>query len=470
MDAQSLYEEARVALDSGDMATAHQRIMQSLQQDSQNDQAWVLLAHTLANPQKKLQSLERALRINPNNAEAQQEIAYLQGDTGSTAQPPERETSTRPAARNVKRKTTSTRAVLSRQNKRVIVENMKNAARYMGMEKPDKAIEAWTAVLAIQPDHEQALKHAVQQMFALGYHQDARDLVNRAIDSGTRKPSIYLTAIDLAKHAGDSDHVLDLEEVLVTLPKIDSERIAKLADNYAMGLNRERAIQLIELALERRSDSPTLLMKMGEIHEDAGMKNKSLQYYELAAQKGTGTKLGKEADKLLADYTPVLTDRERGNMWLAWREAVGLTLFFLLSAMQDAGMNFALMGPRRWLGVLLGFVGSYLLVTAASAPQQKPLAKLLGGSVPKKKKKNEDNFLSSLINSLHLEDEYSSHGPEEEPTELPIVPIPLRLIFGVGGLLLIGLAFSMVFSTAIEALQGPMKMDTEFFDLISTLE
>ncbi len=77
-----------------------------------------------------------------------------------------------------------------------------------------------------------------------------------------------------------------------------------------------------------------------------------------------------------------MTDRERGSILLALREALGFGALFLLLGWQDAGLNLANMGASRWIGVGLAILGGYFVVTALSSPQQQPLAGWLGGDVP----------------------------------------------------------------------------------------
>ncbi len=90
--------------------------------------------------------------------------------------------------------------------------------------------------------------------------------------------------------------------------------------------------------------------------------------------------------------------------------------------------------------MLLSLAGGYLLVTATSSPQQQPIARILGGSVPE---------ASPTSGEAH-------HGVIEEATELPIVPSTMRLVLGTAGAALHGVALVMVFGTAIHLLLNPV--------------
>jgi hypothetical protein len=150
----------------------------------------------------------------------------------------------------------------------------------------------------------------------------------------------------------------------------------------------------------------------------------------------------------LSNFTPVITDRERGSVGLAVREAVGFGVIFVLLGWQDAGLDLMRLGAQRWVGVGLSILGGYLLVTGLSSPQQKPLASWLGGKVPPPEKVTDDENAA--------------------PTSLPILPGVLRAGFAlVGGAVLVG-AFLLVFSTSIGLLRHPTPpFVPSIFDLVS---
>ena len=117
-------------------------------------------------------------------------------------------------------------------------------------------------------------------------------------------------------------------------------------------------------------------------------------------------------------------------------------------AFQDAGLNLLQLGTGRIGGILMSIVGGYLLVTATSSPQQKPLASWLGGSVPAAKPPKPKAEKEDVVAAVMGE-------PEEEATTLPIVPVGIRVLLGVVGVLLLVGAFVLVFSTALALLRNP---------------
>ena len=406
-NAQTLLRQGVMALrDQQDAALARQLITQSLKLDPNNEMAWLWLSRTTDDSQRKRQCVERALRLNPKNELALALQAKLNGSVQPTNGAPPLRTlddlrAVKPPAVDDLRATLAAAEqtptprydeageprskiappTASEQEK--IDALLATADQYVQAEDYEQAIEQWIYVLDIQADHSVAIQNAVKQLFKLGYKDDAAELITRAINAGTTSIPIYLTGIDLARHQGRSGEADDLREQIVALPTADEELILKLVNDFVAGGQPNRAATMLDHALDNRPDSQELLLRMAEIQEKVlNRPEEAAFFYERAARAKSSGKAGKRADRALLNYTPVITDRERGSVWLAVREAVGFGAAYLFLGWQDAGLNLLHMGAARWFGVLLSMVGGYLLVTALSSPQQKPLAAWFGGRVP----------------------------------------------------------------------------------------
>jgi tetratricopeptide (TPR) repeat protein len=431
-DAQALFREGVLALrERKDTAEARRLLTESLRLDPQNEMAWLWLARTISDPQKRLQCVERALAINPANEQALAIKRQLNGG-GQGVEPTNAEK--KPDAR-------ASRTLSLNEEKR-LRSMLKQADDLVETGDVEGAIEQWVRVLDIQVDHEIAMRNAVGYLSRLKYIDDARELVWRALDAGTQHPSIYLTAIDIAKHKGEIAEMESLSERLVRLPEADDGMIASIVDRLIQQGQEMRALEILSGVIEDHPKSQKLLTRMGDLHKMADHDAEALRFYDRAARLGTTTKEGREADKKLLEHVPTLTDRERGSLGLALREAGGFAVIFIVLAWHDAGLDLFNLGLERWLGVLLAFIGGYLLITATSSPQQMPLAKLLGGAVPEKVERSEDN-----------ED---SDSPIVADSELPMISDGLRFVLGFGGAALLVAAFVMVFSTGINLLVNPI--------------
>jgi hypothetical protein len=259
---------------------------------------------------------------------------------------------------------------------------------------------------------------------------DVKELVWRALDCGTTHPSVYLTAIDLLKRERQYNEADDLRRRLACLPTASESIICDIVDYFLRGGQVHDAQDILSQAIQSHPKSQKLLVKQGDVQQEMGQEGEARKTYELAARIGLRTAEGRMADNRLSQFAPALTDKERGSTLLALREAVGVSLFYLLLGWQDAGLNLGNLGAPRWAGIALGFIGGYLLVTATSSPQQRPIASWLGGKAPEAE-------------------------PEGEVSTLPVLPIEARFLLGIGGLVLLALAFYLVCSTAIGLLTNP---------------
>jgi hypothetical protein len=127
---------------------------------------------------------------------------------------------------------------------------------------------------------------------------------------------------------------------------------------------------------------------------------------------------------------------------LAVREACGFGVVYLLMAWQDAGLNLLNLGLNRMIGVILSIIGGYLAITATSSPAQQPLARWLGGIVPEPPEKPRNDFEAATM-------------MPELASDLPAITLPVRFVLGAVGMVLLVVAFWLVFNTAIGLVNNP---------------
>jgi tetratricopeptide (TPR) repeat protein len=163
-------------------------------------------------------------------------------------------------------------------------------------------------VLDMQPDHPVAIQNAVRQLFKMGYKDDANELIDNALQSGTTSIPIYLTAIDLAKVRGEPGTANNLREQIALLPTADDALILKTVDYFVEGGEILRAVDILERALTRHPDNQALLLRMADMQENLlGNKLEAHSYYNRAAQiKGgaSSRQLSATAEKALKNFTP----------------------------------------------------------------------------------------------------------------------------------------------------------------------
>jgi tetratricopeptide (TPR) repeat protein len=433
--------------------------MRSLRADPRNEQAWLWLSRTTNDTAKRVQCLEKALSLNPHNIQTPQTIDKLKATVNPApavmsaaaipvadleAAPPPRPAASRPKPEAPAEPPRSQpEAAVPKRRKADpgrIDQLMSRAQAYLEKEDIDNALEYWLRVLEIQSDHEMALRYAVKYLTKQKMSEDAFDLLKHAIDEGTQNPAIFLTAIELGRRLQQDAAVDVLREKLAALPTADESVVAQTIDSY---LERDlvmQALDLLQKAVEAHPKSQKLAIRLARLYDRMERRPEAAEWYERVVRLGARTPEGKQADKRLSEFTPQLTDQERGSVMLALREALGIGMFILVLAWLDAGLNFANMGPARWLGVLAGFVGAYFLVTATSSPQQKPIAGWLGGQVPPKAEPVKDEF-NNLVTP--------------ESSTIPILGAAARAGLGLVAVILLGASLWLVFRHTVEVATNP---------------
>ncbi len=458
VDPKALFEQGVIAIrEEKNLSKGRDLLMRSLRADPRNEQAWLWLSRTTNDTAKRVQCLEKALSLNPDNIQTRQTIDKLKATLTSAprvmsaaaaapaadieaARPATPRSKPEAAAEPAQRQPEASPPKRRKADPGRIEQLMSRAQAYLDKEDIDNALENWLRVLEIQSDHEIALRYAVKYLTKQKMSEDAFDLLKQAIDDGTPNPAIYLTAIELGRRLQQDAAVDALREKLAALPTADETVVAQTIDSY---LERDlvlQALDLLQKAVEAHPKSQKLAIRLARIYDRLERRAEAAEWYERVLRLGAHTPEGKQADKRLSEFTPQLTDQERGSMVLALREALGIGVFILVLAWLDAGLNFANMGPARWLGVLAGFVGAYLLVTAISSPQQRPLAGWLGGKVPPEPEPLKDEF-NNLVTL--------------ESSKIPILGTATRAGLGLVAVILLGASLWLVFRHTIEVATDP---------------
>jgi tetratricopeptide (TPR) repeat protein len=441
MDAEQLYQDGVAAIrERNDLEAGRIALTRSLKLNPKNEKGWLWLSRTLDHdPQRQIQCIQHAIKLNPENPRSKAMLERLQAQTQAASIGADGE---------LQHDFTVKKGIPepTLDQKKQIALLMNRAEKLTAKDDHERALEQWVQVLEIKGDHEEALRNAVQTLGRLNFYDDAKELIQRAIDAGTDHPSVYLTAMDFAKHDKDPQRLEDLRQELALLPTADEGVLLKIAQDYINFKDFDKAQGMLERAIASHSKSQKLLLMMGEVKDQRGFPTEAAVYFNRAANIDPHTKEGKQADKKLGQSTPILTDNERGSVFIAVREAAAFGVVWLALAWQDVGLNLANIDGVHALGVLLSLAGGYLLITATSSPQQQPLAGLLGGVMPEKPR--------------HAAfDRRGISGAYEEASEIPILPDAARIVLGAVGVILLVAAFWMVFGASIDLLRHPIEPD-----------
>ena len=419
MDAQTLYQNGISAIrDRGDYDEGRRLLTQAVKLDPQHDMAWLWLSRTLDTPDQQLRAIDRAIKINPNNNKAhsirQKLLAQQNGHAVAVSMPTHN--TNRPA-----------------QDSPDVIPLLQRGNALLERGNTEGAVEQWVQALEIQPDHEETLRNAVKALVQLNYQDDAYELVWRAVQSGTQNLSIYLTAMDLANLTKNYENMEAIRARILNLPTVTEDAVIKIADAYFKINLKKEGHTALQKGLQKFPESQQLLLMMGDLYESLNRSKQAVEFYNRAVAIKTNSKIGKEADKRLQNFAPVMTDKERGSALLAWRETAGISILFFSLAFMDSYLDILRIDAPHWAGILLSIIGGYVFITATSSPQQGVLIRLFGGEV--------DSALDS---------------------KLPILPDTMRYILGGLALVLLLIAFWLTFSQSIELLFNPIQPNYPF--------
>jgi tetratricopeptide (TPR) repeat protein len=416
LNAKTLFNQGVSAIRKKKNGEGRRLIKQSLKLYPQNDSGWVWLARTETDPERKRRCLRQALKLNADNLRAQAMLERLPAPPTSVNQDNGRA------------------AKLTRADKEIIAVYLKKAEKLKRKKDLEGAADQWEEVLNFQSDHEVALQGAFEALDELGYMRAAEDLIWAAIEDGTDLPYAYFAAMRFTRHY-DRGHYDDLREELLRLPRLKTKEVLLVANELVADKKLDEALRVLKRRLKKHSQNAELLIGLGDFYRDRKKVPEAILQYNKAVQIDRN----KEAEKRLADYPPILNDQERGSLLLALREVIGIGFFYLLFAWQDVRLSLYNMDAAHWVGVILSLFAGYLLVSGTSSPQQQPLAGILGGRVP------QYNTDAPII-------QRGRGSALEEISQIPKLSVLVRVVCTVSGLLLLVMAFALVFSTSLDLL------------------
>ncbi|MCI0712912.1 MAG: hypothetical protein L0154_22345 [Chloroflexi bacterium] len=428
-DAKELFNQAVVAIrDERDFARGQTLLKEALKVDPQNDLAWLWLSRTIKDPETRLKYIDRALQLNPNNEMAkalrEKTIEQLGAAVSSLPVIPE------PPPTSGSRKTKIVSDPLTPEEKQKIDYYLKSAGQAVEANDMERAIEQWVQVLYIQADHPAALPQSIRTLMKMNFLDDAEELIWRALDAGSTEQSLPPILISLARRSPDYTRLEQTRLHLASLPNIDAAFLNEMAEDVIFNTSPREAFGFVHAAAMSHPTDQPLLWKLAELYELAKDEDNATAIFKQIVSISPRTEIGKQADLRVLKAAPGVTDRERGSVMLAVREAIGIALLFFLLAWQDAGLNLFGLDPIHIAGIGFSFLGGYLIVTGTSSPSQRGVALLLGG------KKNEETG-----SDLRTIDEFTQYA-----------------LSGIGAIALI-ISFYMVFNQSFDLLRDPVRPD-----------
>lgn len=430
--AQELYERGVAAVRQKDLANGQKLLRASLKEEPNNELAWVWLAKTVKDPEKRIKMLERALVINPAN----QQIETLRDELVRRHEEPARVVTDAliiAEEQPPQSKFEPISGLKTTRDKLTTEENIQcadfiqkgNATLNHGDE--EGAIGFWLQVLDIQVDHPGAFPLIIRQLLQLDFPDDAKELAWRAVRASSPDLGVADVLLRLIRRSRDQNEIDEAYLSLATMPHIRPEMKIDIIDQYTQTAHPSRVFNVVKAAADIHPENQAILFRLAQLYEQALADDKAQKIYQQIANIDHRTDEGKFADKMLVNVTLPITDAERGSVLLAVREAVGVVILYFLLAWQDVGLSLFRLDISHLAGTLLSLLGAYLVVTGSSSHQQIGLTKALGGKV----------------------------DPDSE-SKLPTLDEFTRYTLMAIGAVILLISFYLVFSNALELLLNPV--------------
>ncbi len=435
--AQELFERGVMAVREKDLATGQKLLRAALKADPNNEIAWVWLAKTVEDPTKQLKMLERALIVSPNNKHIVTLRDELLRRTEGPAQvvtgeivvyeeddqaQPHRSSQFEPLA-GIK----TTRDELTTEENIQCADLIQKGNAALNHGDEEGAIGFWLQILDIQADHPGAFPLIIRQLLQMDFPDDAKELAWRAVNAGSPDPGVADVLLRLIRRSRDMTEIDEAYLKLVSMPHIRTEMKIDIIDHYAESTHPSRVFNVTKAAADLHSDNQAILFRLAQLYEQALADAQAQEVYQQIVNINHRTEEGKYADKRLANVTLDITDKERGSVLLAIREAVGVVILYFLLAWQDVGLSLFRMDISHLGGTLLSLLGAYLVVTGSSSPEQIGVAQALGGKVD-----------------------------PESGSQLPRIDDATRYILMALGAAILIISFYLVFSNAFGLLFDPV--------------
>lgn len=248
-------------------------------------------------------------------------------------------------------------------------------------------------------------------------------------------------------------YVSPQNEALLTrfyrLKALQSEDPEEVATLFGSLVFREAYADIALLITDIETRFPQeeqLKLRIARFYEEVGDSHKAYAIYEQNYKQSKKSDFGRIADYRLNAMQIELSSAERASIFLAVREAFGMSLIFVLMAFLDMHLNLQQAQARHLIGIIIALIGSYIVVTAASSPQQVPIAKWLGGVMPAK-------------------DKHKGWNTED----LLIIPWDSRIVLGLIGLTILILALVLVFAPSIHNLLMPVTPSVQWYEALDGL-
>ncbi len=452
--AEKQYRAGIDAFKHGDTRRARAAGGQAVRLDPRHAQAWLALVTVATDPGEQLYCLHRAGVLLPGDQRVQESYREIKARFPQAQERPLPEVASpaeklRAAAdrRAAPAADPFAPALPTRKPIRSLdtSEALRQAARLRKKNDEEAALRIYLDILREDPAQQEATAEAVQIFSRRKQVIEAIEVLEGSLIAGNRDPGALISLAELQLHIR-SGNPWGLLADLRAMPDVKAAQLLRAANLYWKYGQDGAAFATLHEAEQRDPRHQPTLLRLAELYRETGQEDRARTYFQRTVDLGARSEAGKTAQDILLEEAPYIPRFVQTHLAYALREVLGVAILFLLLAALDAGLNFARIDAAGWIGVGISVLGGYLAVTATSSPAQGIFAPLLREPGKAKREDRPRRARGSAPPSLST--------VEDEP--LPMLPIPVRVLMGVVGGLLLILAATLVLQHSLASTQAAL--------------
>ena len=397
-----LLQQGIDAAKSGQTQEARQALLQVIELDERNEQAWIWLSGVVESLEDCHICLENVLAINPDNPHAQRGLRLLDRQSApahSQERCPLCQSPISPSGStcsqcgqiliipcpNCKDYVEVSETSCPKCGQRLgdfragALYHIGLAQEYLKRNKRDLAQEAIAHAKAAALDDVHALKDVAAMHEEMGHTDMAISVYELAIQHNPNDAFLYARLGAIYRQRTMPTEALEMYKLAAQKANDEPEILYKLAELYDAEYGATfKNIRLLKRAVRLDPEHAGAHFLLGDVYIERGEWWKAAQCYEQAYEFApTDSLLKRDARRKLAKLQPSMPYQAHG-----WGETLrlmcGLMISPALAALVNARLILWEIGPLAWAALAMATMGAYLWTCAADVPRNPAMREIFG--------------------------------------------------------------------------------------------
>jgi tetratricopeptide (TPR) repeat protein len=401
-----LLREAISSARSGNRSWAQECLGRILKMDPYSEEAWLWMSLVLETPGEKRFCLEKALGINPQSAQAQAGLLYLEQQSrgpGRLVVMPKRTICPMCGEPNDRKvfqcvncgqdlfvlcPACGERMDIDRPDCSACGQKIGDVSTgaayffhlgelYLEHGQAKRALDTWDKTLFLNPDYPRVAEVAAEAFLVTGQRDLAIQSLERAIEETEeeeRKRELRLKLASFYREFGQHDeaHAIYQQLLLEEKERRESwtELYVELGRFHQQQGDVDEARNYYEMALTLDGKLHHVRYEVAGILRNKGYERRALNEFRML--QSVGGEIGEQAKAQIAEIRPPVPDEFRNR----WQETVRGTARYMVAGLillvLTTGRNWANVAIQNVLGLFASILGGYLLTAATATPRNLP--------------------------------------------------------------------------------------------------